>query len=89
MTNATGILRAGRGTVEIATFRFEDGGAIPNNPDLPVICMRAVVSGTATASEIREMLEANGWGGTWQWTVFDYHHFHPNAHGPLAELWPA
>lgn len=56
---------------------------IPNNPDLPV-----VVYGGACESEGPEatcaLLQANGWTGTWVYTVFPYHHFHPDAHEALA-----
>ena len=26
----------------------------------------------------------SGWGGTWVWRVFSYHHYHSNAHEALA-----
>ena len=33
---------------------------------------------------VRQLLENNGWGGTWTWRVFDFHHFHPDAFEVLA-----
>lgn len=69
---------------EVRTFTFEDQGGVPNNPDLPVLVMRGVITGDAAATAICDLLESNGWCGTWQWTVFDYHHYHPNAHEVLV-----
>ncbi len=66
-----------------ATLLFDapDGG-IPNNPTLPVILVRGAVTGGA--NEILALYEASGWRRVWTWTVFDYHHYHPNAHEALT-----
>lgn len=68
---------------DVKTMTFAPGEDVPNNPDLPVVILRRVVAGT-DAGSIRARMEANGWGGTWTWTVFDYHHYHPDAHEALA-----
>lgn len=67
----------------VDTFRFDAGGNIPNNPKLPAVRMRAVVATDAGAAAIRTLMEAHGWGGTWTWTVYDFHHYHSNAHETL------
>ena len=64
-------------------IRFEDGATVPNNPDLPVVLVRGAMPGRS-AAEIRARFEEMGWQGTWTWTVFDYHHFHPDAHEALC-----
>lgn len=70
--------------VEVATRMFADDGIVPNNPRLPVVLMRGAVRPGAGAGAIRALMEANGWGGTWTYTVFDYHHYHSNAHEALV-----
>ena len=70
--------------VEISTWRFADDGRVPNNPTLPVVLMRGAFAAGASANAVRARLEASGWGGTWLWQVFSYHHYHPNAHEALA-----
>ena len=72
------------GAAEIRVLRFADDGTVPNHPDLPVVLMRGALAPGASADAIAALLEANGWGGTWRWRVFDYHHYHPNAHEVLA-----
>lgn len=67
--------------VETLSFGAPSGG-VPNNPRLPVILMRGAVDGTA--DEIRALYEANGWRRAWVWTVYDYQHFHPDAHEALT-----
>lgn len=69
---------------QVETFRFDGGDRIPNNPDLPVLFMHGAIDPGQGPAAIRRRLEANGWGGTWQYTVFDFHHYHPNAHEVLA-----
>ena len=68
---------------DVKTLIFEPGEDVPNNPELPVLILKGVMAGL-DAGPIRDRMEANGWGGTWTWTVFDYHHYHPNAHEALA-----
>ncbi|MFP4260245.1 MAG: hypothetical protein ACLFS1_04110 [Opitutales bacterium] len=64
-------------------LRFGLNGGIPNHPSLPALLYRgALENATAQAWETR--FKENGWGGTWRWSVFDYHHFHPNAHEALG-----
>lgn len=74
---------------EVATVFFADDGAVPNNPVLPVVLMRGAVASGTGAKGTMNLMAANGWGGNWTWTVFDYHHYHPNAHEALvvAEGW--
>ncbi len=70
--------------VEVHEFRFDDDGRVPNNPALPVVLMRGALGAGAPPDAVTARLEASGWGGTWVWRVFDYHHYHPNAHEALA-----
>ena len=64
--------------------RLYGPGAVPNNPRLPVMLARGALSGPTHDRAIHALYRANGWGGAWTWTVFDYHHYHPNAHEALA-----
>lgn len=62
-----------------------DDGAIPNNPDLPLIVHRGAVSGEADMAAAFERLFArNGWGGGWRDSIFPYHHYHSTAHEALG-----
>ena len=70
--------------VEVRLLRFADDGTVPNNPDLPALLMRGAIAADASPEAIAPRLEASGWGGTWVWRVFPYHHYHPNAHEALA-----
>ena len=68
--------------VEPQELRFADDGVIPNNPSLPALLYRGVVEGEAQAVE--RLYAENDWLGAWVWRVFDYHHYHPNAHEALT-----
>ena len=63
------------------TYRFADDGVVPNNPKLPVVVMAG--TGVTKAAEAYDRFHANGWGGTWEHTVFDYPHYHPGSHEAL------
>jgi uncharacterized protein YjlB len=64
---------------------FSDAGAIPNNPDLPVIHYRAAIelSGDAPAA-IEAVFAKNRWKPDWRDSIYDYHHYHSTAHEVLG-----
>lgn len=71
---------------EIITRLFAASGGVPNNPKLPLVILRHALPSDRRelAGEIERLYRANGWGGTWRWSVYDFHHFHTNAHEVLA-----
>lgn len=54
-----------------------------NNPHLPVIVIGGAVAHPSGDGVCRRFL-ANGWGGFWQWTVYDFHNYHPALHEALV-----
>lgn len=60
-----------------------DGGAIPNNPRLPVVLHRAAVPhGGPEAAEA--LFLSHGWRPAWRNGIHGWHHYHSNAHEALA-----
>lgn len=60
-----------------------DGGAIPNNPRLPVVLRRGVLrEGQPDAAEA--LFRSHGWRPAWRNGIHDWHHYHSNAHEALA-----
>lgn len=70
--------------VEAVTVRCESDGETPNNPNLPALILHAALPADAGPRAVRALMEANGWGGSWTYTVFPYHHYHDDAHEVLA-----
>ncbi|GER71834.1 hypothetical protein BpJC7_31370 [Weizmannia acidilactici] len=70
------------GNSDISTAYLEDGGTIPNNPDLPVLIYHGVFKGRT--EQIEETFQKNNWGNNWEWTIFPYHHFHSTSHEVLG-----
>jgi uncharacterized protein YjlB len=56
---------------------------MPNSP-LPVVIYRDVATGGAPARALDTLFEANGWRGSWRNGVYDFDHFHSNAHEVLG-----
>jgi len=73
-------------TQDIQVLNFGSGKTIPNNPGLPVLIYHQAKAAESTdlASWWNQTFSRNGWRGLWRWTVFDYHHFHPDAHEVLG-----
>jgi uncharacterized protein YjlB len=64
-------------------LRLPPGEPIPNNPRLPVLLHRgALPVGDPAAAEA--LFAGHGWHAAWRNGVYDFHHYHPNAHEALA-----
>jgi uncharacterized protein YjlB len=64
---------------------FEKGDDVPNSR-LPVLIFRSVLAPGARnkANTFRERFRKSQWTGLWTDTIFDYTHFHSNAHEALG-----
>jgi uncharacterized protein YjlB len=64
---------------------FEKAADVPNST-LPVLLYRAVLPPHAAgkANAFRERFKRAGWAGIWTDTIYDYTHFHSNAHEVLG-----
>lgn len=66
---------------------FKDDGITPNHPRWPLIHYRGVVKlddAFDPAAIFEALFEAHGWHGGWRDGVYDYLHFHSNAHEALG-----
>ena len=70
--------------VEIETLAFPAANGIPNNEFHPAVLAHGALGGANPDAAVRSLLERNGWGGSWTWHVFDFHHYHPDAFEVLA-----
>ncbi|CAN5859354.1 cupin domain-containing protein [soil metagenome] len=71
----------------VTPFFLAKNGAFPNNPNLPLLLYRQVLSGSDyPEKEFKEAFRKNDWGGTWVNGVFAYHHYHSTAHEALGVL---
>lgn len=68
------------------TFYFVEDGRMPNNPDLPVLVYKDVLSQETADKEkiFQRHFEKNGWKGIWKSGIWDFHHFHPDAHEAIG-----
>jgi uncharacterized protein YjlB len=56
---------------------------MPNSP-LPVLIYRDVQVEGEPARDFEKLFERNGWRGSWRNGVYDFDHFHSNAHEVLG-----
>lgn len=66
-------------------IRFQKADDVPNST-LPVLLFRGVIEVEASdkAKRFRARFQENGWTGVWTDIVYDYTHFHSNAHEVLG-----
>lgn len=71
-------------TQPIDTFVFDDDGRTPNSR-YPVIVYRGPAHvGEHSADAFDALFDSHGWRPQWRGGVYDYHHYHSNAHEALA-----
>ena len=66
-------------------FVLQPDDMMPNSP-LPVLVYRGVLTDQSTNKPggFDALFEANGWVGIWRDGIYDYDHFHSNAHEVLG-----
>lgn len=94
LSRATGFGRPTAATLRAALrrtrpriIRFADDGAIPNNPELPLIVYPGVLDLKRLgdpAAAFEALFEANGWGDCWRDGIYRYAHYHSQIHEVLG-----
>jgi len=65
--------------------RFADDGAVPNNPNLPVVIYAQVIPLHGDpAAAIEHIFARNDWPPQWRNGVYGFHHYHSTAHEVLG-----
>jgi len=70
----------------VEAFILTDDGVFPNNRRLPLLVYKKVLNPEAPdlIAQVQALFAENGWSGAWVDSIFDYHHYHSNAHEVLA-----
>lgn len=64
---------------KVVALRIAPNGGVPNHPRWPALVVPGALGTDPQVPAIKSLLEANRWFRVWDWTIFDYHHFHPGA----------
>lgn len=66
-------------------LHFQKGTDVPNST-LPALLFRGVLAPNSFGKieRFRQTFRRNGWVGIWTDTIYDYTHFHSNAHEVLG-----
>lgn len=67
-------------------IRLRPDSVMPNNRVLPVLIYRNILDDQVSdkAAKFERFFALNGWGRVWKNGIYDYHHFHSNAHEALG-----
>ncbi len=79
--------QASAGQVAPESLILQRNEWVPNNPWLPVLHYHQVLEAgevEVVASACERAVTANGWPSEWRNGIFDYHHYHSNAHEVLG-----
>lgn len=70
--------------MKIESLQYPKGEWVPNHPRWPALLMPLAFGGAIEVDRVQTTYARHGWTGSWVWTVFDYHHYHPDAHEVLT-----
>ena len=70
----------------VEAFILTDDGVFPNNRRLPLLVYEKALNPETPdlVTQVQAIFTENGWGGAWVDSIFDYHHYHSNAHEVLV-----
>ncbi|TKJ89768.1 hypothetical protein PaeCFBP13512_14185 [Paenibacillus sp. CFBP13512] len=71
-------------THTVQAFHFQSNQGIPNNPHLPVLLYPQAFHNNPAQTE--SIFNQHQWLNSWTNGVFDYHHYHSNAHEVLGVI---
>ncbi|KQV31820.1 hypothetical protein [Rhizobium sp. Root1204] len=70
--------------MEFEKIIFPASGWVPNNPRLPVLIYKNALPNKPSSDGFEELFEIKQWTGIWRNGVFDYQHYHSDAHEVLG-----
>lgn len=70
----------------VIAMLIPEAGNFPNNGKLPLVmydqALNLPVGGAP--DHIESLIKSNGWGNSWRWGLYTYHHYHSTAHECLC-----
>lgn len=69
---------------EASRHLIEDDGRFPNNPNVPLVIARQVLTTDCSAEAFEALFRRNEWMPAWRAGIFDFDHYHSTAHEVLG-----
>ncbi|MNG72196.1 Cupin domain protein [compost metagenome] len=70
--------------VPVQSLHFESDGATPNSRLAVLLCRLQLGPSPDIAGAFEALFAGHHWSPLWRDGIFDYHHFHPDAHEALG-----